>query len=90
MLYSIRALDNQVKTLSDRKADNEGCIADIISYVFFRVAMAIYFQRQGESQEKSSKKLLENVTSYAGNTTLQGTIIATDCGYGSFNQIKQH
>jgi hypothetical protein len=47
-LYGTEASDNQVKTLSLRKADREGHTADAIADALFRVTLAVRFRRRGE------------------------------------------
>lgn len=49
-LFGTRATDNQVKTLSARKADKEGHSFDSIAEALFRVLMGIGFKRRGEPQ----------------------------------------
>lgn len=46
-LYGTGASDNQVKTLSARKADNNGHRADVICDALFWVTLGIRFRRRG-------------------------------------------
>jgi hypothetical protein len=52
-LYGAGAVDNQVKSLSARKADRESHSADVLADAVFRVALAIRLHRRGESQLES-------------------------------------
>lgn len=47
-LIGRRAGENQVKTLSARKADLEGHNADAVADTFFRVTFMVPFRRRGE------------------------------------------
>jgi hypothetical protein len=48
-LYGTRATDNQVKTLSTRKADREGHCADAIADALFRITFFVRFRRRGHT-----------------------------------------
>lgn len=48
-LYGTRAHDNQVKTISVRKADKEGHTVDAIADIIFRVTLMARFRRHDES-----------------------------------------
>lgn len=54
-MYGTRALDNQVKTLSNRKSKAEGCIADVIADALFRIAFTVRFRRRGDKQVHSRR-----------------------------------
>ena len=48
-LCGTRAGDNQVKSLSIRKADREGHTADAIVDALFRVKLIVRFRRRGKA-----------------------------------------
>lgn len=60
-LYGTRAWDNQVKSLSNRKANKEGHTADMICDALFRVTLGVRFRRRGESQATNLDKLLDSL-----------------------------
>lgn len=60
-LYGTRAKDNQVKTLSSRKADEEGHVADAIADALFRITLCLRFRRRGESQSANVEKLINDL-----------------------------
>ena len=47
-LHGTRASDNQVKSLSLRKADREGHSADAIADALLRIILMVPFRRRGE------------------------------------------
>lgn len=49
-VYGTWAKDNQVKPMSSRKIDKEGCKADIICNALFRFTRGILFKRRIDSQ----------------------------------------
>lgn len=48
-LFGSRASDNQVKCVSNRKADREGHFADAVADALSCVVLALQFKRRGES-----------------------------------------
>lgn len=88
-LFGTRAADNQVKTLSARKADKEGHSEDAIADALFRVVLGLRFRRREELHTESVRKLLITVLDERGEEALNGCIIAADRGYGkdSFLEI---
>lgn len=54
-LYGTRVKDNQVKSLSARKADRDGDSADAIADSRFRVTLIVRFRRGGEKQTQNVK-----------------------------------
>lgn len=87
-LYGTRARDNQVKTLSSRKADKEGHSADVLCDAFFRITLGVRFRRRGESQASNVEKLLDVFTSGHGEMSLRGIVASADRGYGSLKLLK--
>lgn len=88
-LYGTRAADNQVKTLSARKADREGHVADSLADAFFRLTLALRFRRRGESQAQNVDSLLSNLLAVRGEKSLLGFVITADRGYGKFSLLKR-
>ena len=87
-LYGARASDNQVKTLSARKADREGNTADAMADALFRVTLMIMFRRRGEGQSANVSNLIGTLLEGGGEQSLHGLIITADRGYGSFSLIQ--
>lgn len=87
-LYGTRARDNQVKTLSNRKADKEGHSADVICEALFRITLGVRFRRRGESQSINVQKILEQFTSGYVELSMCGIVATADRGYGSLNLLK--
>lgn len=81
-LFGTRAADNQVKTISARKADKEGHVADVLADALFRIVMGLRFRRRGEKQEVAIRRLMENVTDGRGEAALVGLTLTADRGYG--------
>lgn len=81
-LFGCRAVDNQVKSLSNRKADREGHMADVIADSMFRVVLGMRFRRRGESAELSVKKLMDMILDGRGEQALNSLTITADRGYG--------
>ena len=57
-LYETRASDNQVKSISKRKADREGQTADAIADVLFPATLAVRFRRRGWKQSDNFQQLI--------------------------------
>jgi len=81
-LHGTRAVDNQVKTLSDRKADREGHSADLVADALFRIVFAQRYRRRGEPQVDSVRKLLTGLFDGRGEESLSSCIVTADRGYG--------
>lgn len=85
-LYGTRSKDNQVKTLSARKADREGHAADVVSDALFRLTYAVRFRRRGQSQSDNVEKLLDVLMEGRGGNQcmvwwLQQTAATALCRY---------
>ncbi|CDF37457.1 unnamed protein product [Chondrus crispus] len=87
-LYGTRARDNQVKTLSMRKADREGHAADAIADALFCVTIAVRFRRRGEPQSTNVLELICTLIEGRGEQCLHGLVIKADRGYGSESLIR--
>ena len=82
-LYGTRAGDNQMKSLSIRKADREGYTADAIADTLFRVTLIVRFRRRGEKQSHNVKHLIRNLLEGHGEHSVHGLVCTADRGYGS-------
>lgn len=60
-LIGTRAVDNQVKSIANRKANRDDHSADSVADSFLRFIIALGFRRRGETQEATLRKLLENI-----------------------------
>lgn len=69
-LFSTRAMNSQVNTISNRKADNEGHSADAVANAFLRVIIALRFRRRGESQEENVRTLFKKLVEGKGRNLL--------------------
>lgn len=87
-LYGTRARDNQVKTLSSRKADKEGHSADVLCDTLFRITLGVRFRRRGDSQASNADKLLDVFNSGHGEISLRRIVASADRGYGSLKLLK--
>lgn len=87
-LYGTRAKDNQVKTLSSRKADREGHAADTVADALFRVTLAVRFRRRGQTQTTNVIKLLDILVESRGEQSLHGLVLTADRGYGSMSLMR--
>jgi hypothetical protein len=87
-LYGTRASDNQVKTLSMRKADREGHTADVIADALFRITLAVRFRRRGEQQSANVLRLISTLIEGRGEQCLHGLVLTADRGYGSIALIR--
>jgi hypothetical protein len=81
-LVGSRAEDNQVKSLSMRKADREGKTAEVIADALFRVVLALLFHRRDEAQADGVSKLIESLMEGRGELSSKGLIVTADRGYG--------
>ena len=88
-LYGTRARDNQVKTISSRKADTEGHSADAIADAFFRITLAVRFRRRGHSQESNVECMFRAVMQSVGQLNPRGIIVTADRGYGRLSLLSQ-
>lgn len=88
-LYGTRARDNQVKTISSRKADTEGHSADAIADAFFRITLAVRFRRRGHSQESNVECMFRAVMQSVGQLSPRGIIVTADRGYGRLSLLSQ-
>ena len=88
-LYGSRATDNQVKSLSSRKADREGHIADAVADAFFRVTLMVRFRRRGESQLTNVRSLIADLLESRGEQSMHGCIFTADRGYGKMSLLRE-
>ena len=88
-LFGTRARDNQVKKLSNRKADKEGHCADVVSDAIFRIVLGLRFSRRGESQEDNVNKLLDSLLSGLGQVSVSGLVLTADRGYAKMKLMKR-
>ena len=65
-LYGTRSMDNQVKTLSARKADREGHCAEAIEDALFRITFFVRFRRKEHTQTENVNQLLNCVLEIRG------------------------
>lgn len=87
-LYCTRSRDNQVETLSARKADKEGHIADAICNAQFYIRLRVRFTHREEGQKVKAKILLQYFTENRSDLSLSGLIATTDSVYGSTSLLK--
>ena len=88
-LYGTRAIDNQVKSLSYRKADGEGHLADAVADSFFRVTLMVRFRRRGESQFTNVRNLIADLLDSRGEQSMHGCIFTADRGYGKMSLLRE-
>lgn len=69
-LMGTRAHDNQVKTLSSRKSDKEGHLADVIADALFSAVLSVRFSRRSEGQEEAAIANVEKLLRKSGQLTL--------------------
>lgn len=81
-LFGTRSNNNQVKSISARKADREGHSADVIAEALSRVVIALRFRRRAESQVASVRKLLNISLEERGEISFNGINITADRGFG--------
>lgn len=81
-LFGAHAVDNQVKTLSNRKAYNEENTVDFIADAVFRVVLAIRFRRSGESAKKGVSGLMIVMMDVRAGQALLEFMVTADRGYG--------
>ena len=67
-----RAADNQVKTISNRKTDGEGHVADVLADALFRVVMQMRFRRRHDNLESCVSKIVSNLLEVRGDISRQG------------------
>lgn len=71
-LFGTRAADNQVKLLSNSKADKEGHAGDALADAQSRIVLGLRFRRQGETQVDALKSLLTVVFEGKGEQAKNG------------------
>lgn len=81
-LFGTRANDNQVKSLSSRKADREGHSADAVADALTRIVLALRFRRRGEALTDALRQLLTIFFEGRGEQARSGFLITADRGYG--------
>lgn len=87
-ILGTRVEDNQVKTISARKADKEGHCADAIADALFSITLAVSFRRRQEPQSENVKKLVEILLHGRGESSLHGLILTADRCYGSTSMAQ--
>lgn len=60
--HGTSSAENEVKMLSDRKADREGHVADIVADGMFRFTLDTRFRRRGEPQARNVSSPLTFLT----------------------------
>lgn len=88
-LFGTRANDNQVKTLSNRKADKEGHTADVVCDALFRTALGIRFRRRGISQAENVSSLMRHVINDESSLSIRGTSVTADRGYSNISCVSE-
>jgi YqaJ-like viral recombinase domain len=88
-LYGTRASDNQVKSLSSRKADREGHCADALADALFRITFFVRFRRRGRTQSDNVNQLLSSILESRGEQSFHGFTITADRGYAKMSLVKQ-
>lgn len=86
--YGCRVRGNQVKTLSNRKADTEGCSADVLADCYFRVLLQIRFCRRGVSQEDNIRHLLYNAFGANGAVSAGSSLLGGDRGCATMENAE--
>jgi hypothetical protein len=79
-LYGTRAADNQVKSLSARKADREGHCADAFADALFRITFFVRFRRRGRTQGENVSQLLNYILESRGEQSFHGFTMTADRG----------
>lgn len=69
-LIGTRAADLQVKTLSPRKAKNEGHMAEVLTDSLFNCILAVRFRRRGEGKEAGACPIMERLLEGQGLKSL--------------------
>ena len=80
-LMGTRTVDNQVKTISNRKADGEGHVADVLADALFRVVLQMRFRRRHDKLESCDSKIIANLMEVRGDISRQGMTVVADRGY---------
>jgi hypothetical protein len=88
-LFGARTTDNQVKTLSARKADSEGHCADAIADALFKITFFVRFRRRGHTQTENVNQLLNCILESRGEQSFYGFTITADRGYAKMALVKQ-
>lgn len=80
-LFGTRAAENQVRTLSNRKADKEGHSADDLAHALLRFDFALRFRYRGELHVESMLNLLSILLDGCREEAVNKCIITADRGY---------
>lgn len=88
-LYGTRPSDNQVKTISSRKADREGHTADAIADALFRITLMVRFRRRGVTQTSNVSSLLDALLEGRGEQSVHGLVVTAERGYGKLELIEE-
>ena len=86
-LYGTRSRENQVKSISTRKADKEGHSAIAVCEALFRPTLAIRFCRRGEKQELTVNEVMRSLIGNCGQVSLKGMLLTADRGFGSVRGV---
>lgn len=81
-------MDNQVETLSCRKAEKEGQSADLICDALFRITLGVRFRGRSELQTSNVRKLLDLLVKTKREMSLNGLIATADRDYGSMELLQ--
>lgn len=74
-------------TLSNRKADKEGHVADVLCDAISRAISGIRFRRRGVPQESNVDELLRTNIAGSGSVSLRGVNICFDRGYSKMKEV---
>lgn len=80
-LMGTRAADNHVKTISNRKADGEGHVTDVLADALFRVVLQMRFRRRQDNLETCVSKIVANLMEVRGDISCQIMTVVADKGY---------
>ena len=73
-LYGNRAIDNQIKTISNRNAVKEGHCADAMADPFSRLTLYVRFRRRGQLQASSVHELLSTILKDKGRAITENLL----------------
>lgn len=83
----VRAKDNQVKSLSARRADREWYTADAIASSPFRTTLMVRFRRREEKQTQNVQHLIECALEGLDEQSLHGILLTANRGYRNISLI---
>lgn len=82
-LYWTRAKDNQVKTLSAKKANQEGPSSDVVCDVLLCITLGVRYIRRGESKVQNMEVLLDSILQGQGSLSMDGIMARKDTAKGT-------